>query len=282
MSVLADLSNDLAALVAEAGARVVSVRAGQRRWSGLIWQTGLVVTADEAIDGDDDVEVLFADGRSATTTVAGRDPATDVALLKLGTVETASWTASGPVRAGMLAVVVGGGDGSANAGLTSISEVGPAWRSLRGGEIDARVHLAQRLGSRNEGAAAVAPDGTLIGMAVSGPRRRALVIPASTIARAVATLSEKGYVPRGWLGVMLHPVGEGAIVLGIDAESPADAAGLMVGDVITTWNGEPIDSVGGLAGRLASASAQTQVKLGVLRGGNASDIDVILGERARG
>jgi S1-C subfamily serine protease len=107
------------------------------------------------------------------------------------------------------------------------------------------------------------------------------VIPTSTIARAVATLSEKGYVPRGWLGVMLHPVGEGAIVLGIEGESPAAKAGLLVGDVITTWNGEPVSSVGGIASRLASGSVNATVKLGVLRGGNASDIDVTLGERPR-
>jgi S1-C subfamily serine protease len=153
---------------------------------------------------------------------------------------------------------------------------------LRGGEIDARLHLAVRLGGRSEGAAVVAPDGALVGMAVSGPRRRTLVIPTSTIARAVATLSEKGYVPRGWLGVMLHPVGEGAIVLSVEEQSPAAKAGLLVGDVITTWNGEAVSSVGGIASRLATGSVNANVRLGVLRGGNASDIDVILGERPRG
>ena len=88
-------------------------------------------------------------------------------------------------------------------------------------------------------------------------------------------------MPRGWLGVMLHPVGQGAIVLRIEDESPAAKAGLLVGDVITTWNGEAISSVGGIASRLASGSVNATVKLGVLRGGNASDIDVTLGERPR-
>ena len=97
------------------------------------------------------------------------------------------------------------------------------------------------------------------------------------------TLEEKGYVPRGWLGVMLHPVGTGAgaIVLGVEAKSPAEKAGLLVGDVITTWNGEAVSSVGNIAQRLAAGTLDSTVKLGVLRAGNARDIDVTLGERPR-
>jgi S1-C subfamily serine protease len=99
----------------------------------------------------------------------------------------------------------------------------------------------------------------------------------------VATLSEKGYVPRGWLGVMLHPVGQGsgAIVLNVENESPAAKAGLLVGDVLTTWDGEDVNSVGGVANRLVASTVNSKVKLGVLRGGNATDIEVTLGERPR-
>lgn len=283
MSLLADLSTAASSLAADIGHRIVAIRGGgSRALSGFVWRRGLVVTSEEGLDGEDEVEVLFDGGSSAKAAIAGRDPSTDVALLKLDTPDVAEWTAAGAVLPASLALLAGRGEGSLLASLTSVSEVGPAWRSLRGGEIEARLHLALRLGARSEGAAVVAPDGALIGMAVSGPRRRTLVIPTSTIARAVATLSEKGYVPRGWLGVMLHAVGQGAIVLGVEDGSPAAKAGLLVGDVITTWNGEAVSSVGGIASRLASGSVNANVKLGVLRGGNASDIDVILGERPRG
>jgi S1-C subfamily serine protease len=282
MSVLVDLSNAASSLAADVGHRIVAVRgADGRQLSGFIWRRGLVVTAEEGLDGEDEVDVLFEGGTTAKATIAGRDPSTDVALLKVDTPDFVEWSASAAVLPASFALIVGRGEGSLIASLTSVSEVGPAWRSMRSGEIDARITLALRLSARTEGAAVVAPDGSLVGMAVTSPRRRALVIPTSTIARAVATLSEKGYVPRGWLGVMLHPVGEGAIVLGIEGESPAAKAGLLVGDVITTWNGEPVSSVGGIASRLASGSVNATVKLGVLRGGNASDIDVTLGERPR-
>jgi len=282
MSVLVEISNAASSLAADVGHRIVAVRgADGRQLSGFIWRRGLVVTAEEGLDGEDEVDVLFDGGTTAKATIAGRDPSTDVAILKVDTADFVEWAAPAAVLPAQFALIVGRGEGSLISSLTSVTEVGPAWRSMRSGEIDARIMLALRLSARTEGAAVVAPDGTLIGMAVTSPRRRALVIPTTTIARAVATLSEKGYVPRGWLGVMLHPVGQGAIVLGIEDASPAAKAGLLVGDVITTWNGEPVSSVGGIASRLASGSVNATVKLGVLRGGNASDIDVTLGERPR-
>ncbi len=285
MSILSDLSNDAAALAEQVAPRVVAVEgANDRISSGFIWRTVLVVTAEEAHDGEDELTLHLGNGATSKATLAGRDPSTDVALLRAETPELGDWAAADAVKPASFALVAGRGEDSAIATLTSVGEVGPAWRSMRGGRIDANIVLALRLSARTEGAAVVAPDGKLIGMAVSSPRRRALVIPASTIARAVATLNEKGYVPRGWLGVMLHPVGSGsgAIVLGIEDGSPATAAGLLVGDVITTWEGDAIGSVGSIAQRLGGSAVGSKVKLGVSRGGNAHDVEVTLGERPRG
>jgi S1-C subfamily serine protease len=284
MSLLSDLSNDASSLAERVAPRIVAVRgADARSSSGFVWRTGLVVTAEEALEGEDEADVLLEGGKTQKAALLGRDPSTDVALLKLETGEFGEWPAAAQVKPASFALIAGRAEGSLLAALTAVSEVGPAWRSMRGGQIDAEVALATRLGSRSEGAAIVAPDGSLVGMGVSSPRRRALVIPASTIARAVKTLEEKGYVPRGWLGVMLHPVGTGAgaIVLGVEAKSPAEKAGLLVGDVITTWNGEAVSSVGNIAQRLAAGTLDSTVKLGVLRAGNARDIDVTLGERPR-
>jgi len=285
MSDLIALSNALAALTAEAGRRTIAVRNPNGvTVSGFIWRTGLAVTAHEALEADDELEVLTSAGTATTATLAGRDPSTDVALLKLDTDEFPDWTAAPTPAAGSLAVLVGRAEGSVLSALASLTEVGPAWRSMRGGEIDARLTLGIRLSSRAEGGAVVAPDGSLVGMAVHGARRRTLAIPASTIARAVATLSEKGYVPRGWLGVSLHPVGQGggAIVVGIEPDSPAARGGFLVGDIITTWSAQSIGSVGEVAERLVGGTVGQTVKLGVLRGGNALELDVTIGERPRG
>jgi len=284
MSDLLALSNAIAALTAEAGRRTFAVRnANGATVSGFIWRTGHAVTAHEALEADDEAEILTATGM-VTASIAGRDPSTDVALLKFDTGDFPEWAASPIPATGSLAVLVGRVEGSVLSSLASVSETGPAWRSMRGGEIDARLTLGIRLSSRAEGSAVVAPDGSLIGMAVNGPRRRTLAIPASTIGRAVATLSEKGYVPRGWLGVSLHPVGQGggAIVVGLESDSPAAKGGFLVGDIITTWGGRPIASVGEVAERLVSGTVGQTARLGVLRAGNALELDVTIGERPRG
>lgn len=284
MSDLLALSNAIAALTAEAGRRTIAVRnPNGAPVSGFIWCTGLAVTAHEVLEADDEVEVLTPTGTAAAA-IAGRDPSTDVALLKFDTGHFPDWTVAPTPAAGSLAVLVGRVDGSVLSSLASVSESGPAWRSMRGGEIDARLALGIRLSSRAEGGAVVAPDGSLIGMAVNGPRRRTLAIPASTIARAVATLSEKGYVPRGWLGVSLHPVGQGggAIVVGLEPDSPAAKGGFLVGDIITTWGDRPIGSVGDVAECLVGGIVGQTARIGVLRGGNALELDVVIGERPRG
>ena len=282
---LAALSDQFAALVAAAAPRLVAVHgADGGRISGLIWRTGLVVTAHEALAGEDEFRVLLPDGTTPTAELAGRDPSTDVALLRLATPEFGDWPAAATPAVGSIALVAGRGEHGPLAGFSIVSEAGPAWRSMRGGEIDARITLGLRLSGRSEGSAVLAPDGRLIGMAVTGPRRRALAIPASTIERAVTILADKGYVPRGYLGASLHTVGrgDGAIVIGLEPDGPAARAGFVVGDVITTWNGEPVRSVAGVANRLGAGTVGQAAKVGVLRGGVASDIEISVGERPRG
>lgn len=281
---LAALSDQFATLTAGAAPRLVAVHgADGGRISGIVWRTGLVVTAHEALAGEDDLRVTLADGSSVVAELAGRDPSTDVALLKAATPEFDAWQTAATPAVGSLAVVIGRGEHSPLAGIGLISEVGPAWRSMRGGEIDARITLGLRLTGRAEGGAVVAPDGTLIGMAVTGPRRRALAIPAATVERAVRTLAEKGYVPRGYLGVSLHPLekADGAIIVGVEPGGPAAQAGFAVGDIITTWNGDGVRSVGEVFHRLGAGAVGETARVGVLRGGVASEISVTVGERPR-
>lgn len=278
------LSASLAALTAATAPRIIAVQGRDgRQLSGFIWRTGLAITADEVLEGDDELAVIGADGKVAAAQVIGRDPSTDVALLKLETGEFADWAHAGSPAPGSLAVLVGRGEDSVLSGLASVTEVGAAWRSMRGGEIDARITLDLRLSPRSEGGAVVAPDGGLIGMAVTGARRRTIAIPASTIARSVATLSEKGYIPRGWLGVSLHPLAAdgGAIVVGLEPDSPAANGGFLVGDIITTWGGTAVRSVSDVADRLNAGTVGKTISLGVQRGGSALELEITIGERPR-
>lgn len=281
---LQSLSDAIASVVAGAAPRLVAISGDEGSVaSGLIWSTGLIVTAHEALGGEEEFAVSFADGVAAAAQVAGRDPSTDVALLRLATPEFAPWRHAPTPAAGSLTVVAGRGEYSATASLATVNEVGPAWRSMYGGQIDARIKLGIVLQARTEGGAVLAPDGGLVGLAVTGPRRRALAIPASTIARAVDTLLSKGYVPRGYLGATLHPVAGtgGALIVGLEDGGPAQQAGFLIGDIITTWSGEAVETVAAVSHRLSAEAVGTTVKLGVLRGGSPVSIDLTVGERPR-
>jgi S1-C subfamily serine protease len=165
-----------------------------------------------------------------------------------------------------------------------VSLSGPAWRSLRGGEIDARIELGLTLRRIAEGGLAMDAQGRAIGMSVFGPRRRVLVIPGATIDRVAAQLAAHGRVPRGYLGVGLQPVklepeGMGAMVMAVDRDGPAAKAGLHQGDVIVAWNGEPVRSVQALLRALGPASVGTVVTLSLRRAGEPVEANITIGER---
>jgi len=166
-----------------------------------------------------------------------------------------------------------------------VSRSAGAWRSLRGGTIDARLELGVSLRRRSEGGLVLDAAGRALGMAVFGPRRRVLVIPSQTIERVAATLQTHGRVARGYLGLSLQRVtvagseAPGAIVMSVDPQGPAAKVGIRQGDVITAWNGEPLRHVYALARSLGPDSVGTTVTLGLLRGGEAKEIPLNIGER---
>jgi S1-C subfamily serine protease len=154
---------------------------------------------------------------------------------------------------------------------------------MRGGLIDRRIGLSGGLDGRFEGAAALDPEGALIGMVLFGPRRRALVIPAETVDRVAPLLAEKGRVARGYLGAGLHPVRDerlhGAMVMRLDDDGPAKRSGLHHGDIIAALNGEDIHGPRDIIRRLGADSVGMTVALTIVRGGAQHKVDVVVGER---
>ncbi|WP_165838957.1 S1C family serine protease [Roseicella frigidaeris] len=284
---LAALSDRLAQLVAEGAARVVAVhgRDGRAR-SGLLWSDGLVVTAEEALERDDELAVTLANGRVIPASLAGRDPGTDVALLRAETGAVAPLVPAPPaaLAAGHLLLALGRGEHGPTAAYGLASVVAGPWRSMRGGRLDRRIELGLKLDPVAEGGAVLDHAGRLVGMAVPGPRRRALAIPAETIARAVEQLRTRGRVARGYLGLAMQPVQlderRGLIVVGVDPRSPAGEAGILIGDVLAAWDGDPLGSVREMLVRLDPDSVGRQVTLDLVRAGQPHRLQVRIGERA--
>jgi S1-C subfamily serine protease len=280
---LQSLSDDLKALVATAAPAMVGVHSKRSRSSGFVWRPGLIVTADEALAEDSDFSLLLPGGATTKATLAGRDPTTDIALLRIDdtTLPAIPLAASQPA-AGELAVVAGSQEGSVTAALGIVALSAGAWRSLRGGEIDARIELELALRRGAEGGVVLDPAGQAIGMAVFGPRRRVIVIPATTIERVAARLQSHGRIGRGYLGLALQAVslpegGIGAMVMGVDAGGPA--VGVHQGDVFTRWNGQAIASLQTLLRSLGPDSIGTTVSVDIRRAGQPITLSLTIGER---
>ncbi|MGY3529907.1 S1C family serine protease [Bradyrhizobium sp. USDA 4452] len=279
---LASLSSSLSETIARAAPAIVSVHSHRARASGFAWKTGLIVTADEALADDGEVEIQFADGSRRQAAVAGRDHTTDIALLRVdGDVAPIKLSTDIPAL-GSLAVIVAADRGAPIGRLGMVSRSGPAWRSLRGGEIDARIELDVRLRHSQQGGLALNAAGAPFGMAVLGPRR-VLTIPAATIERVAAQLEKSGRIARGYLGVGLQPVrlddGLGAMVMNVDKAGPSAAAGIRQGDVIIAVNGEKLSGVRALSRGLGPQSVGTVIELTVHRGGEPLNFKVTVGER---
>ena len=280
------LSDALAGIVDRASSSVVAVHSARSRSSGFVWRQGLIVTADEALDDEGDIAVVLPGGETVAANLVGRDPTTDVALLLVDRTNTPSVTLeSASVPAGALAWAVGSVQGAPIAAFGTVSFVGGAWRSFRGGEIDARIELDLSLRRAGEGGVALDASGRAFGMVVFGPRRRVLVIPAATIERVAATLETHGKVPRGYLGLGLQPTkvdgddGLGVMVMSVDPKGPGAAAGVRQGDVIIKWNDQPIQGVRMLLRTLGPATVGSTVKLALRRGGEPVEVHLTLSER---
>ncbi len=282
-SALVALSNDVAGTVERVAARVVAVEARSRIGSsGFFIRPDLILTADHALESDE-VEIVRAGGVSETATIAGRDPSTDVALLRVAAPGTVlEYAPAEALRVGAIALAVArDDDGDLAATMGVISAVGAAWRTWQGGEIDRFVRPDLTLYPRFSGSPLVDVTGRVIGMNTGGlSRRQSLTVPAATIRRVVDDLLARGgRIPRGYLGVALQGVTGGAIVLGVEPKSPADAAGLIVGDIITALGASRVADADDLHAQLGAATVGTTLPLGVLRGGVPATLQVTVGER---
>jgi S1-C subfamily serine protease len=294
---LVAFSDQAAQVVERAAASVVAVHgAGRRASSGIHWRSGIIVTAEEVLERDEGIKVTLPGGRLVEATLAGRDPTTDVAVLRfqpdgLATAQTADAAA---LRAGHVVLAIGSHEGAPVASLGIVAVAGGAWHSQRGGAIDSLIRLDMGLSLAAEGGALVDVQGRAVGMAVLGPRRRVLAIPTATIDRVVDQLLAKGHVFRGYLGAGLQPVrlgrqvsetqpsggGRGILVVSLDPAGPAARAGLLVGDIVTAWNAKPVDRVREIMRLLSPDSVGQTIDLGLLRGGAPTALKIVIGERA--
>jgi S1-C subfamily serine protease len=295
LATISDLAADLLDGIAP---RLVTIH-GRRRGtsSGILWRPGLVVTAEEALEADEDVTVTRPDGSQVTADIIGRDPSTDIALLRIEEqpLEEITFHPTGGLRAGHPILAAGRQPEGLSAALGIVALVGGPWRSLRGGQIDRRIHLDHRLDFQSEGGVSLDTSGRIVGMTVLGPRGRVLVIPSETIERVAPQLLDKGHVARGYLGLGLQPVHidkaaaeaagltelRGLIVISVDQDGPGQTAGIRQGDILVRWNADALPSVRRVYALLGPESVGQSVDLGIMRGGAHMTLAVEIKERPK-
>jgi S1-C subfamily serine protease len=291
---LVQFSDALSGLAARARGFLAEIRLPDGRLlSGVLWKANAVVVSEQALAEASDYEVRVA-GQVVKAFSAGRDEGTNVAILRLERDIATTLPPPAVPRVGALALALGTSANGITARLAIIRSVGGAWESLAGGTIDQRITLDAHIGDSEEGGPVLAADGTILGISTRGAGRQGLVIPASTIERAVGVLLEKGSIERGWLGVALRPVAlpetlrpddsqrVGLMVMDVGEDSPAAKAGILAGDILLSAGGVPATRFGTIARQLGPNSIGTKIEIALARAGAIITSEATIAARKSG
>jgi S1-C subfamily serine protease len=298
-SALLALSQELAAAVERAGRSVVAVQARPRvPSSGVHWRTGVIVTADHTIKHDEEISVRLPGGEAVSAVLVGRDVSTDLAVLKLpgAASPVADIGDVGILRVGHMVLALGrSSERGVSASWGVVSALGGPWRSWHGGQIDQFIRPDVSLYPGFSGGPLVNAHGQVIGINTTGPRNMALTIPASTVNRVVDQLLEKGRIMRGYLGLGLQPVrlpeslqqrlnlsrASGVIIVAVEPDSPAERAGVLIGDVLVALDGQSVSDPADVQALLGPERVGMTIGVSIIRAGLLTDRSIIVGERPR-
>ena len=295
--VLESLSNDLAGAVERAGQSVVAIHARRRiPASGVHWRPGIIVAAHHTIQRDDEITISLADGTTVAATLVGRDPTTDLAVLKVGEakVPVASFAESSGVRVGALVLALGRPGTAITASLGVVSAVGGEWRTWHGGVIDRFVRLDVSIYDGFSGGPLIDAGGRVLGLNTSGlSRGAALAIPVETVNRVVDQLLKSGRVARGYLGLGMQavrlpaalverlamPNDIGLMVVSAEPDGPGDRAGVLIGDVLIAVGDTAVSDPAELLAFLGGDQVGKAVTAKLIRAGEPKSISITVGER---
>lgn len=297
---LAELSAQLAAAVERAASSIVSIHARRRiPSSGVVWRDDIVVSASHTVRRDGDVPVVLPGGERVTARVVGRDAGTDLVAMRLSTTAAAAapraTTADARVGALVLAVGRPGRDVSASFGI--VSAVTRGWRTEQGRRLDGLLRLDVAVYDGFSGGPLVDASGAVLGIDNSAlARGGAMALPARIVDEVVDELLQRGHVRRPFIGVAVHPVALGAaavqrhglggdaglVVLSIADGSPAERAGLLLGDVLVAADGRALGGPVDLLDALASSREGQPVELTYLRAGEVRRASIVPVDREAG
>ena len=296
---LVALSEQIASTVEQTAKSIVSVHARHRfDSSGVHWSPEIVVTADHALRRDEGIRVTLPDGSKLDADLVGRDPGTDLAVLRvkgLG-IPVLARDESLAIVPGRIVLAVGRSKDSAVAAFGVISNISGPSQTWRGGRLDQVVRLDLSLHPAGAGGAVVGASGQLMGIATPALSRVSVfAIPVSTVTRVTESLLAHGRVPHGYLGVGLHPIAlpehlrsklnlvssTGLIAINVENEGPAGQAGMSIGDVLLELGGRATHRTENVQEVLSSEPVGKKIEARILRAGNLVELAITMAERPR-
>ena len=293
---LIDLSEAMVAAVSKAGVSTVTVDARRRlAASGIAYAPDLILTANHVVERDEDINVLLPEGNKLLAQVAGRDPGSDLALLRLETSAATAQPAPGEASVGQLVLALGRPNTEGiQASLGVISAVGGPVRTGRGGLLESYLRTDAIPYPGFSGGPLVDSAGRVLGLNTSGLARGAsLAIPVSLAWQIAETLEVHGRVRRGYLGIRSQPVeippaqqkalgrdqASGLLIISVEDSSPAESGGLLVGDIILAIAEHLVTGPDELFATLVGEAVGTPTTVEILRGGVPQKITITIGER---
>ncbi|EDX86535.1 hypothetical protein S7335_4240 [Synechococcus sp. PCC 7335] len=298
---LETLSQNLSDIIANTSRSVVSVWGKRSAGTGIHWKRGLIVTSCEALSTEDSLKIGLPNGQTVDTELLGTDLATDIALLSLPeTTDLPAAVLGDPqtLALGQLVSTVGyqvgrGRKRSQFASLGIVCQIGPAWRSQRGGQIDCYIVVDLSLYRGSAGCPLINAGGQVVGFNTFGPRRQVLTIPATNVTATVNQLQQRGRLSRGYLGLGMQAISlpenvreqhnltqaVGILIVSVETESAADTAGLTLGDIMLTFDGEMLEDLKQVQSFLGPQSVGKALQVQLLRGGELRSVSVVVGER---
>ena len=296
-NLLTALSDSMAAAVEKAGAATFLVD-GRRRYpaSGIAVAPDRILTADHVIEREEDIRVVLPDGSQLKASLAGRDPGSDLALLRMeSSLAAPAEAAPQEARIGQLVLALGRPNSEGiQASLGVISAVGGPVRTHRGGLLERYLRTDAIPYPGFSGGPLVDTAGRVVGLNTSGLARGAsLAIPAGLAWQVAETLAQHGSIKRGFLGVRSQPVeipsaqqkslrreqATGLLLVAVESGSPAESGGLIVGDILVGLAGRPVEDPDELLSRLNGDVVGKPTPVEVLRGGQPATVTVTIGER---
>jgi S1-C subfamily serine protease len=290
---LAQFSTALTVRAELAKNAVVAIRrAHGRHITGMVWRSDIVVTSEQSLPRNDDFELVALGGSVIAARIAGRDPGTNIAILRPAEQLPSPSIAAGEAHTGAIALAIGAdGTGGVSARLGLVNLAGAEWHSSRGGLIDRRIVLDISLAQREEGGPVFDAAGACLGMSTFGPRGRVIAIPAATIERIVPLLLKDGRIARGWLGVALQAVAvpdalresagqsSGLMVMSVVEDGPAARSGIVAGDIILSVDGISAYRFRRIAGYFGSDSIGRTAEVRLIRSGKVITVQTTIAER---